>query len=468
VNLLKIICLLQLFILYPLSAGIAAKPVKKVLVFVIQVDNASAKASENLTEKFFFEMSTQEGIAPAYLPNEMANTRLGTESASAIRRGLNCSSAECAIGLLKKLGYDFGIVGSIKRRGSGFKMAVDVIDSKKQSVVFSKEKSFRQGKLEIIKLLPIWGRGFAKKIAEPNFPEKPGKPEKKKMEPKEKAWQTAGLDPYTSHLKGTRISGVLSDTLKQSKSPYIVTRNIMIPAGTELIIEKGVTIYMGGEYSTITVMGKILARGSAQEPIRIISGKKEQAPWDWDRIFFRSRERSLLEYVIIKNSNYGIVVHNGAVTLSHCLLEKNSVRGVYAENSNVEIKDSKIIKGHLIGIQVGEYGEVIVERSEISGNHNGISVMNFGTLMLLQSKIQKNDRGLILVDSVSVSLEKSRISDNRIGAAVTLSASKGRFTGLQDNRSNLEIILKEKVASLAQCCVSLSVSVCLSQCVCLV
>ncbi|MBF0432735.1 MAG: right-handed parallel beta-helix repeat-containing protein, partial [Fibrobacteria bacterium] len=370
---------------------------------------------------------------------------------------LSCVEVECAGTLARELGYQFALIGAVKRQGGGHMMGVKIIETKTLSVVFKHAKNFRQGKREVIRALPSWGGRIARKLADPNFPEgfgvrKAEKTEKvtKKEEPAEKGWRSGNFDPFTAHLLGTRISGTLTDTLKQVNSPYVVTGNIIIPPGSEFVIEKGVTLYIGGEYTTITVMGQLFIKGTEKEPVKILSGKKNPATWDWDRIYFRSKQRSVLEYVHISHSNYGVVVKNGAVTLSHCILNKNSVRGVYAENSDVEINDTKIMGGHLIGVQAGEYGEVTIRRSEITGNHNGVSILDFGSVAMNQTKIFNNERGLILVDSISLAMDNCQIRENRIGVVSNKSLSPEMFKGLKGNKQDVENIRKEKIAALIQ------------------
>ncbi len=432
------------------------KSEKKVLVFTLDVVNAKKTIAENLTEKMFLEMTSTPGIRVNYIRNESKIPENHTQEKSDLyKRGMECSKVECSAEIAKALGYDFSMIGKIERQGGGYALDVKVVEASTKSPAFEKDQKFRQGKVEVINALPTWGARISRIIAEPNFAKALAPPvaeagEAKKSEEPEKGWKSPDFDPFTAHLKGTRIFGTLTDTLKISESPYIVTSNLIIPSGTELIIEKGVTVFVGGEYTTITVQGQIIAKGTEQYPIVFKSGKKDKANWDWDRIFFRSRERSLLEYVHIQNSNYGVVVKDGAVTLSHCEISNNSVRGLYLENSNVEIVDSKIFGGHLIGIQVGDYGEAVVERSNIYGNHNGISVLDYGTLLLRQSKVESNDRGLILMDSVSLTLESSQITKNRIGVVSSSPMSSSVFAGLKGNQTNLESVRREKIEALVE------------------
>ncbi len=431
---------------------------KRVLVFTFDVVSAKQTVAENLTEKVFLEMTSYPGIKAAYIRHEAEYEDNRKAYGPSLKLALMCSDVECAGSMAQRMGFDFAIIGIIKRQGGGYMLGVKVVDTKTLSVVFKRKQTFRQGKREVIKALPVWGAKLAAKIAQPDFPQGfaaakngtasgPGMPAADGIGG---GWQSDSFDPYTAHLAGTRISGTVQDTLRKSMSPYIVTGHLVVPPGTDWVVERGVTLYMGGEHTTITVLGKMFAQGTKEEPIRILSGREKPANWDWDRIFFQSRQRSILNHVQLSHSNYGVVVRNGAVTLSHCVFKNNSVRGVYAENSDLEIRDSKFTGGHLIAVQVGEYGDANIERTTFSKNHNAISVLDFGTLMLRHTKIEDNERGLILVDSVSVTLENSHVTENGVGVVSNNRLSAKMFDGLRNNERDIETVQKEKLANLIQ------------------
>ncbi len=418
---------------------------KRVLIYTLNVLDAKRSVAEGLTEALYLEMANQSGIQVGFIRDEVKKEDVIAQHAPLLKMALSCNEVECAATLAKELGYDYSLLGTVQRKGGGYSLQMQVVTSSDLSIAFEREEIFRSGsKREVIRALPTWGGRIAGLIAKPGFGIKTSTDKAKT------GWRSANFDPFTAHLTGTRIMGTYTDTLKRVKSPYIVTSNLMVPPGAVLVIEEGVTIYVGGEYTTITVMGQIMANGTKENPIYLLSGKQKPAAWDWDRLFFRSKQRSVLNYMHIQNSNYGIVVKNGAVTLSHCVLSKNSVRALYVENSDVEILDSEIKEGHLIGIQVGEYGQVAVERSTIIDNHNAISVLNFGELKLLHSRVENNDRGLILVDSVALTMENSQITRNRIGVITNNEISRSMFLGLKGNIQNLEPVKKEKIASLIE------------------
>ncbi len=442
---------------------------KKILVFNLNVPDANQSTSEKVTVLLSDEMKKQSGIVVSSLTDLKEKlVELGLEN-----QALECKTLECAVDIAGRLDYSFSLFGDLTRLGAGYDLNISLADNQRKIVVLSQSDKFRQGKREALRYLPSWGSKIARLVAHPNFPQDfrdptqagEGKAEAGKSgntaqgsqsNSGVRGWLSDTFDPNTAHLKGTRISGVWRDSLLQAQSPYIVTDNLLIPADADVVIEPGVTIYIGGHYTTITVSGMLRAQGNQAQPILIKSGKVEPAAWDWDRIVFKGPRRSLLEYVTIENSNNGVYVKNSSLTLSHCTLTHNSLRAAYAEQGDLEIKDSKILDRHLIAVQVGPFANVQISRTRITDNHNGISVMEYGTLSLQHSVIEANDRGLILDDSVSLSLENTNIQQNRIGVLSLFDSPENRklrrsqLIGLKGNKVNLELAPREKFTELMQ------------------
>ncbi len=152
---------------------------------------------------------------------------------------------------------------------------------------------------------------------------------------------------------GGRLTGQVS--LQQSDGPFTVTANLEIPAGSQLTIQPGVVIHLVGH--SITVAGKMVAKGTEQSPIRFTSGKEQPAPGDWGTITFQGAgagatldskgsyvSGSILEWVTVE-FGAGLVFNQGAPAVSHCRIEHNHKErggGIYAIRCNPVVRESTI------------------------------------------------------------------------------------------------------------------------------
>jgi len=387
--------------------------------------------------------------------------------------GLRCTEVECAGALGREFGYDYVIVTRIGSRGFGYFIEHQLISAENLKQIFSVQKNFKQGKRELVENLVPGGRRLGKTLsAQLSGAVREQVPGSKRLgmdsvvlnrqdgntqiRPRR---SDSILDPtrgktspvdLQKYYTGTPLEGVLPDTLKLKNSPYLLVGNAVIPAEQTLVIEPGVRIYVGGDYTTIQVLGRMDARGTKENPITILSAKKDPRPWDWDRIIFRSRDRSVLEWVEISGSNYGLSVINAALSLNNVLIKNNSLRGVYVQDGEVEIKDSYLEGGHLVALQVAEYGLATLERTQVRGNHNGISVQEYGTLKIRASQITGNDRGLVLIDSVLVEMDATEISKNRIGVLSNVPLSKRLFDGLRRNTLEISVLSRERMSGILE------------------
>lgn len=152
---------------------------------------------------------------------------------------------------------------------------------------------------------------------------------------------------------GGRLSGQVS--LQRSGSPFTVTSNLEIPAGSQLTIQSGVVIRLVGH--SITVAGKLIAKGTEESPIRFTSAKEQPAPGDWGTITFQGAgsgatfdegygyvSGSILEWVTV-DYGAGLVFDQAAPAVVHCRIEHNRKErggGIYAIRCNPIVRESTI------------------------------------------------------------------------------------------------------------------------------
>jgi hypothetical protein len=219
-------------------------------------------------------------------------------------------------------------------------------------------------------------------------------------------------------------SGILFGTFTSTDGPYLISGSIIVPSGQKLEFGPGCRIYIGGEYTTITVFGQLVVRGSAAEPVIFQSASKRPNPWDWDRIYCRSRNRSVFEHCIIRHSNYGIEVENGSATIDHCTFERNSLQGLVVKNSDVSIFATRFQKGHVLALLCQAGSNVVAESLFVQDNITGIACENNSSLKIVTGQITGNTNGIAVYSQASVSLVSVDVTHNQTGIVSTVEIPK--------------------------------------------
>lgn len=209
--------------------------------------------------------------------------------------------------------------------------------------------------------------------------------------------------------------GIMFGKFDKESGPFLITGSIIVPSGQSLEFGPGCKVYIGGNYSTITVFGQLIAKGTQEEPVVFQSAKPKPNPWDWDRIYCRSRNRSVFEHCIIRHSNYGICVENGSVMIDHCLFERNSLHGLVVRNSSVTLSKTIFTKGHVLAVFCQEGAQVQADSLTLSDNITGLACTEKSDFELAGGTISHNTNGLAVLQGSSVSIIAADITQNKIG-----------------------------------------------------
>jgi hypothetical protein len=208
--------------------------------------------------------------------------------------------------------------------------------------------------------------------------------------------------------------GILFGKFEKENGPFIIKGSLIVPAGEVLEFGPGCTILIGN-YATITVFGQLIAKGTAKEPVVFQSGSAKPNPWDWDRIYCRSRNRSIFEHCIIRHSNYGIYVENGSASLDGCTFERNSLHGLVVKNADVIARNSFFTKGHVLAVFCLPGAEVRAESLFVSNNISGIAICDNARFNMNGGSISNNTNGVAVMQGASVSIVAADITRNKTG-----------------------------------------------------
>jgi len=209
--------------------------------------------------------------------------------------------------------------------------------------------------------------------------------------------------------------GVLFGKFEKESGPFLIKGSIIVPAGQVLEFGPGCKIYVSGDYTTITVFGQIIVKGTREEPVIFQSARHHPNPWDWDRLYIRSRNRSSFEHCIIRHSNYGVMVENGSIMMNYCQFDHNSLHALVVRNSDALIMNTSIQGGQVVSILCEAGGDIQADSLMINGNITGVAVGDKGSFHMRGGDISHNANGIVAMQGSSVSIVAADITGNRIG-----------------------------------------------------
>ncbi len=135
----------------------------------------------------------------------------------------------------------------------------------------------------------------------------------------------------------------------------------------------------------IRVLGRIIARGTPDRPIRFMSAEREPRPGDWSYLLlFTSGEENVIKYTIFEHAFSGLQVHFSRAIITDSVFRNNKE-----------------------GIRFGR-AELVVEHNEIKNNDIGIRYHRLeGPVEIRGNLITENGVGLFLVPSGQKSVDFS-------------------------------------------------------------
>ncbi|PKK89779.1 MAG: hypothetical protein CVV64_12700 [Candidatus Wallbacteria bacterium HGW-Wallbacteria-1] len=148
-------------------------------------------------------------------------------------------------------------------------------------------------------------------------------------------------DPQTLHnVMGTNLGGYIfsARTLTNAGSPYLVTRDVVVAAGSILTLGPGCTVLFDKiteveNFPTVkadmVVFGRLLIQGTTQEPVNVASASMTPAAGDWGTIYIASSAdpATLIENLVSRHSVRGVTA-SGIFRMAGCTVENFDEMGV--------------------------------------------------------------------------------------------------------------------------------------------
>jgi hypothetical protein len=199
---------------------------------------------------------------------------------------------------------------------------------------------------------------------------------------------------------------------------------IRIPEGSRLFILPGTIVEFLKKDTTgsglgengILVQGRLIAKGTPNNPIIFRSGEKVKRAGDWDsiNIMNSSSAQNLIENCRIEDAYRGLHFHFSHVGLYNSFLT-NNYRGIQFQESIVVLKGNRIY-GNKSGVQ-GRDSDVTLTDNDIFANGLGANFFRANLVAQGNSFTGNNKEGLRVREGVS-SVQGNLIDGNRFGLMV--------------------------------------------------
>lgn len=155
-------------------------------------------------------------------------------------------------------------------------------------------------------------------------------------------FQPAGAAPQacaTGPLTGT-INADESWCIENS--PYTMTGDVVIAAGTTVTVETGVVIEVHTQVrgdGKLTVNGTLNAQGESLDPVIFTSGYTTPAEADWSNIVFSPGSSGTLTYTIIEygsgfSAGDSLEIHSSSVTVQNSTIGPSDGNGIYIKDAS--------------------------------------------------------------------------------------------------------------------------------------
>ncbi len=162
---------------------------------------------------------------------------------------------------------------------------------------------------------------------------------------------------FASSQEVIEVEGnILENTIWTSNSIYLVTNNVRVVSGVELVIEAGTMVRFNQGRNLIIEGGKLTIAGTASDSVLLVPNHTGNEDWNWGGIAVIS------------------VSEPGSILIEYARFEKavaaiRSVAGNY-----IVVRHSSMINNRNIGISLVNSSYSLFEHNDISGNFLGIEI----------------------------------------------------------------------------------------------
>lgn len=238
---------------------------------------------------------------------------------------------------------------------------------------------------------------------------------------------------------------VSADTvLTETKSPYLITRDITVASGKILRIDPGVIIKFTGQYS-LFVDGELKILGVSENPVVLTSFKDDAyggdlnadatstapARQNWNSVELRagSSETSGIDYAVFRyGGKYSagkslLTVDSVSPTIQNSVFEESYTYGLWLKNSTSTVRNNtmKNVSGATLATPFGIYiqgGAPVISGNAIFSNAAGIGIDNSAEPTIENNSLTDNSLFAVSMANSSPVFSGNTVSNNSVNGVL--------------------------------------------------
>ncbi len=205
---------------------------------------------------------------------------------------------------------------------------------------------------------------------------------------------------------------------------YLLASDLQVPEGLTLTISPGSRIYVQPSDSTkidpeflsreveLLVRGRLLALGSAEQPIRFIPLAENRDDILWAGIELVASQGSRLQHLSIEQAETGLLCLGSSPQVESLRILRSRYGVILQQNSAPQISDSLLADGEG-GLFCWDRSAPLLEKNHfVRLQEEGIYLGPKCQAKLVGNLIQKTDRALVLPAGETIATD-NRLVDNR-------------------------------------------------------
>lgn len=204
---------------------------------------------------------------------------------------------------------------------------------------------------------------------------------------------------------------------------------ITVAPQATLTVSPGATVRLAPG-TGIHLLGRIVVKGTAENPVLIAPLSREPVPGEWRGIVISGSEKNnLLEHVRIEGAQTALLARFSSFS-ARSLTIGRSVAGLRLQESVASLSGG-VISGNDNGI-VADNSELTMDSVTVQNNHSGINLKS-SSLMATEVNLKDNRTIGLLAEGSQLKLDRFTVSGSETGAQINRGEGSITASGFRDN-----------------------------------